>query len=249
MPGVNRCYTLSTRNELFNFACSWPLCFATSSYRPQTNLHTHPYTHTHTHTHTHTNRHTHLQISAVAEVYGGTFVSLLFNQHFFLIQSKKTFSIKEKKCLNAKKKLRPKKLHLNTFFLWLKMFFLIENIFFDWSNLFCVWAILWVGHLCLYYSIKKKIQSKKISLQMIFFKVQFYFCIRTLFFFDWLFFFLIEHLFFLIEIFFFVWSAKSFEVFFFWLNHFDTNIPQWADASPLVGHVWVTRLSTPMTFE
>ena len=76
------------------------------------------------------------------KTYGGTFVSLLFNQKknqfnqkkhfqkkiqfnlkkhfqsiFFEIQSKKTFSIKEKKCLNAKKNLRPKKLHLNTFFL------------------------------------------------------------------------------------------------------------------------------------
>ena len=57
--------------------------------------------------------------------------------------------------LNAKKYLRLKKLHLNTFFL-------IENVFFDWSNLFCVWTMLWVGHLCLNYSIPKKLlQSKK----------------------------------------------------------------------------------------
>ena len=56
--------------------------------------------------------------------------------------------------LNAKKYLRLKKLHLNTFFL-------IENVFFDWSNLFCVWTMLWVGHLCLNYSIPKKLQKKK----------------------------------------------------------------------------------------
>ena len=162
---------------------------------------------------------------------------------FFKFNQKKLFQSKKKSVWMQKKIWDPKKLHLNTFFLWLKMFFLIENVFFDWSNLFCVWAILWVGHLCLYYSIKKKIQSKQISLQMIFLKFNFTFAFKHYFsliefFFFWL------NTFFFIKIFFFVWSAKSFEVFFFWLNHFDTNIPQWADASPLVGHVWVTRLST-----
>ncbi len=51
---------------------------------------------------------------------------------------------------------------------------MIENVFFDRSEgflfeatflievmLFCVWAILWVGHLCLYYSIKKEVASNK----------------------------------------------------------------------------------------
>ena len=133
-----------------------------------------------------------------------------------------------------KKNLRPKKLHLNTFFLWLKMFFLIENVFFDWSNLFCVWAILWVGHLCLYYSIKKKkLNQKTKSLQIIFFKVRFYFCIRTLFFFDLIIIFLIEHFFFLIEFFFFVWSAKSFEVFFFLIESFWHKYPAVGGCFPI----------------
>ena len=106
--------------------------------------------------------------------YGGRFVSLLFNQkkgcfnQKIYFQSKKPVSIKEKKCLNAKIYLRLKKMHLNTIFFCLKMFFLIEVKVFLFEAtflievlLFCVWAILWVGHLCLYNSIKKEVASNK----------------------------------------------------------------------------------------
>ena len=46
-------------------------------------------------------------------------------------------------------------MHLNTVFL------VIENVFFDRSKGFFVWAILCVGHLCLYNSIKKEVASNK----------------------------------------------------------------------------------------
>ena len=113
--------------------------------------------------------------------YEGRFVSKLFNQKkscfnpqkYFQpkktsLQWKKKNSIIEKQCLNAKKYLRSKKLHLNTVFLWLKRpflievsYYLIENSVFDWSHIFCIWAILWVGYLCLYYSIPKNTTSIK----------------------------------------------------------------------------------------
>ena len=87
-----------------------------------------------------------------------------FSIKLFLNSIKKTFSIKEKKCLNAKK------LHSNIWtlfffdwkcFFWLKMFFLIEVTF------FCLGHIMGRTFVSLLFNQKKKIQSKKISLQMI----------------------------------------------------------------------------------
>ena len=122
------------------------------------------------------------------------------------------------------------------------LFFLIENVFFDWSNLFCVWTMLWVGHLCLNYSIPKKLlQSKK----NIFNKKKNNFnqrknCLNAkkkksfeVFFFYWTFFF-------------FEWSEKSFEVVFF-LNHFDTNVPQWGRVLPHWSDMFEWQVSTPTT--
>ena len=139
--------------------------------------------------------------------------------------------------LNAKKYLRLKKLHLNTFFL-------IENVFFDWSNLFCVWTMLWVGHLCLNYSIPKKLlQSKKKILKKkknIFNKRKNCLNAKKKK--------IIWSVFFLIELSFFLNEVKKVLKSFFFLNHFDTNVPQWAGASPLVRHVWVTSVYTNDVF-
>lgn len=54
------------------------------------------------------------------------------------------------------------------------LFLLFWTFFFDWSNLFCVWAILWIEHLYLYNSIKKRscfkhTHKKKTSIKNTFF--------------------------------------------------------------------------------
>ena len=89
---------------------------------------------------------------------------------------------------------------------------------------------------------KKKINQKQYHFKWFFFKVQFYFCIQTLFFFDWIFFFWLNT-------FFFDWLFFPFECKKFWsLFFFDWIILTQISRSgrmlpPLVGHVWVTRLS------
>ena len=132
--------------------------------------------------------------------------------------------------LNAKKYLRLKKLHLNTFFL-------IENVFFDWSNLFCVWTMLWVGHLCLNYSIPKKLlQSKKKHFQS---KKKLFKCKKKK-----------NHLkcFFLLNFLFFWMKWKKFWSRFFFKSFWHKRTAVGAGASPLVRHAWVTSVYTNDVF-
>ena len=75
--------------------------------------------------------------------------------------NKRIFSIKEITSIKKKNVFNHRKksfwMQKNIWEHWIWTLFFIGNVFFDWSNIFCVWPILWVGHLCLNYSIPKKL--------------------------------------------------------------------------------------------